>query len=444
MIIKNKKEINTSELRKKSLKIIEEAINSVLPGVLIDKHLTYDPERKLLFIDRDKYDLSCGRVFVIGGGKAAGMMAEKIESLLGNDIKEGLVNCKSGEYKTKKIKVIKAGHPIPDKEGLKGVKSMLALKDKHSIGKNDLVVCLISGGGSSLMTCPAKELVLEDVQKTNELLISCGADIREINIVRKHLSQIKGGQLAKFFAPARIVSLIISDVVSGDLDSVASGPTVVDQSSFKDALLVLDNYTLKEKVSTNIVNFLEKAVEEKRTTPIKLKNTTNYVIGDNEIALNAAKKKAKELGFNPFIVSSSQEGETSRTAQLRAREIKQGKYKDYNFLLIGGETNPVLSEKHGNGGRNQHYLAVTLKELMNYDKKWLAASISTDGSDFSSVAAGAIIDNNSVNRVKEENIDIDPYLISYDSNSLFKKIGNSLIKTGNTGTNVGDIVIYII
>jgi glycerate 2-kinase len=386
-----------------------------------------------------------GRVFVIGGGKAAGLMAETLEEIIGGVIQDGIVNCKKGNFKTKRIKIVEAGHPIPNKEGLEGVAKMLNFYNKYSISREDLVLCLISGGGSSLMPQPAEGLSLFDVQKTNKLLINCGAEINEINIVRKHLSKIKGGRLARFFYPARVISLILSDIVNGELSSVASGPTIKDSSTFFDALFVLKKYNLDKKVPSSIINFLEKGDRgEIEETPKSLKKVNNYIIGDNKIALRAAKRRARKLGFNPCIINVKQKGDPSITAKLRAEEIKQGKYRKYDFLIIGGETSPVLPKKHGIGGRNQHYVATSIIELKDYKKEWLVASMSTDGADFSIKTAGAIADNNSAKKIKELNIDVNSYLINYDSNNLFKRIGNCLIKTGNTGTNVGDIILYVI
>jgi len=442
MIIKNKKEINTSRLRGKVLDIIEETINSVLPGSLVEKKVKYDSIKEELVIDNDVYNIAYGRVFVIGGGKAVGKMAEKIENILGEKIEEGVVNCNSRNYKTEKVKVIKAGHPIPNEEGIKGVESMINLTKKYSLTKKDIIICLVSGGGSSLMTYPFEGIKLGELREVNNLLIECGAEIEEINLVRKSLSRIKGGKLNGFFYPARIVSLIISDIVAGGIESVASGPTVFSDYSPLDALAVLEKYNLENKVSANIINFLKGfSGEEKSNKKISVKN---YVIGDNKIALNKAKEKAKELGFDPFIISSNQKGETYKIAKLRAEEIKKGKYKNYNLLLIGGETTPCLPQNHGNGGRNQHYVAVSLKELIDYKKKWLVASFSTDGVDYSLPVAGAVADNFSTEQIKQKRIKIEPYLSKYNTNDLFKIIDGSFVETGNTGTNVGDIMIYVI
>lgn len=226
MIIKNKDALSTTTLRKQALDIIEAGIDRVLPPNIMKSAVRYKAASRILTINGDTYCLSTGRVFVIGGGKALGLMAETLEDIIHpENISAGVVNCKSGYYKTHKTKIIPAGHPIPDKRGIGGVKEMLALRHHYSIDENDLVICLISGGGSALMPYPVEEVSLEDKQTITELLLSSGAEIAEINAVRKHLSKIKGGRLGHFYSPATVVSLILSDVIGNNLAVIASGPT---------------------------------------------------------------------------------------------------------------------------------------------------------------------------------------------------------------------------
>ncbi len=243
MIIKNRNEIETSELRRQALDIAEAAVERVLPSKIMRVSVAYYPVPKSIRITGDSYDLSRGRLFVVGGGKASGLMAETLEAIVGSEnIEAGIVNCKSGGYQTKKIKVIEAGHPIPDERGRRGVTEMLGLKERYRIGENDLVLCLISGGGSALLPCPIPGISLGDEQKITSLLLECGAEISEINAIRKHISRVKGGRLGMYFSPARVVSLILSDVVGNNLDVIASGPTYPDSSTFEDAYRVLGKY----------------------------------------------------------------------------------------------------------------------------------------------------------------------------------------------------------
>ncbi len=444
MLIKNRKEIATTDLRKKALDIIEEGIKRVLPLSLIKSTVKYNPSLKILNICNIRYDLSQGRIFVIGGGKASGSMAEALERIIGpENITDGVVNCVDNNYKTTKIKIIKAGHPIPDKRGIKGVKEMLGLKEKYSINKNDLIIGLISGGGSALMSYPVEGITLKDKQELTKLLLTVGAEIGEINILRKHLSKIKGGKLGSFFSPTPVVSLIISDVVGNRLDFIASGPTVSNSSTFSDAYNILEKYNLVNKAPKRIVDFLKKKRNLKER-PKRLDNCKNLIIGDNKMALKAMAEKAKAMGFNPCIITSTQTGDPNLVSYKRAREIIKGKYGNCNVILIGGETTPKLPKNYGKGGRNQHYAAVSLLSMERYPGRWTLVAFSTDGSDFLPNVAGAIVDNNSLISARKKGIDIQAYVNKYDSNTLLKKIGNSLIITGPTGTNVCDIILYIL
>ena len=444
MIIKNKFELSITELRKQALDIIEAGIARVLPPALLKSAVRYDSAHRILTVKDDTYDLSKGRIFVIGGGKASGLMAETLEDIIAPDnIEAGVVTCKSGDYKTSKIKIIQAGHPVPDQRGLQGVKQMLALRERYSINENDLVICLISGGGSALMPCPVDGVNLKDKQTITELLLGCGAEIQAINAVRKHLSKTKGGGLGNFYSPATVVSLILSDVIGNNLDVIASGLTCPDSTTFSDAYEVLERYDLLSEVPEGAIDFLRKGCHgEVEETPKTLANCHNYIIGDNTLALEAMAEKASEMGFTPYIVTAEQKGDTTVMAQLRAKEILSAKYAGYDVVLIGGETTPKLPGAAGKGGRNQHYAAVSMLAMAGYAGEWVVASIGTDGSDFLPDVAGAMVDNNSLDSARARGIDVKSYLSRYDSNTLLKRIGDSLIVTGNTGTNVGDVILY--
>lgn len=446
MIIKNKDTLATTKLRKQALDIIEAGITRVLPPNIMKSAVRYDTAGRILTINGDTYRLSTGRVFVIGGGKASGLMAETLENIIHpENISAGVVNCKSGYYKTSKIKIIPAGHPLPDRRGIEGVKKILALREHYSINENDLVICLISGGGSALMPYPVDEVSLRDKQIITELLLSSGAEIDEINAVRKHLSQIKGGWLGHFYSPATVVSLILSDVIGNNLAAIASGPTFPDPTTFSDAYNVLKRYDLLAKAPKSVTDFLRKGCQgEVAETPKTLNNCHNYIIGDNRLALEAMLQKANGMGLTPYIVTAEQKGDTTAVAHSRAREILNLRYAGYDAILIGGETTPKLPVTAGRGGRNQHYAAVSMLAMKQYAGQWVVASVGTDGSDFLPDVAGAIVDNNSLDIAKAKGIDVQSYLERYDSNTLLDKIGGSLVITGDTGTNVGDVVIYLL
>ncbi|MFC1920576.1 glycerate kinase [Chloroflexota bacterium] len=444
MGIKNRGELITSPLREQVLNIIEAGIKRVLPPVIMESAVDYNPDRRLLTLNDFSFPLDNGRLFVIGGGKASGRMAETLEKIVPPEfITAGIVNCKGGDFKTGRIEMVKAGHPVPDEAGLDGVKRMLALKKEYSVNGNDLVLCLISGGGSALMPCPVEGVSLEDKQIVTELLLSSGADINEINSVRKHLSGTKGGRLGQYFAPATVVSLILSDVIGNNLDVIASGPTCPDPSTFADACGVLEKYDLLTKVPESVSAYLVKGCSgEVPETPKILGNCRNFIIGDNRMALEEMEKEAVRMGFVPYIITAEQKGATAIVARLRAGEILGGEYDKYDLLLIGGETTPKLPGNPGKGGRNQHYAAVSMIELKDYPGEWVLASVGTDGSDYLPDVAGAIVDNNTLAIANEKGIDVESYLIRYDSNTLLKAISGSLVITGNTGTNVGDVIVY--
>jgi len=450
MLIKNYKQLATTKTRRQLLKIIEAGIKAVLPSQIMPTVLSYNKRKKILQIKltlpngkhiNELYKIK-GRIFVVGGGKATGLMAESLEKIIPvKDITAGIVNCVNNKYKTNKIKVVKANHPTPDMNGVKGVKQMLALQEKYNINTNDLVLCLISGGGSSLLPLPAQNITLKDIQKITKLLLICGAEIHEINCVRKHLSKVKGGQLAKFFAPAKILSLIISDVVGNDLDTIASGITAPDKTTWQDVYYILKKYKLLSQVPKNIIKLvLAGKIPE---TPKKLINCDNYIIANNLIALKAAAKQAKKLKLSASIITDKQIGDTQKVATNIAKKIISNKYKN-QVIILGGETTPTLPQKHGMGGRNQHFTATTILTLKNLKKNYTMASIGTDGIDYIPQAAGAIIDQQTLNKIQDKKINIEKYINNFDSYNLFRKLNNSLIKMDNTGTNVGDVIVYII
>lgn len=446
MIIKNRTELTTTELRKRALDIIEASIERVLPQNIMKNALNYNTASRILTINNATYNLSRGRIFIIGGGKASGMMAETLEGIIPPEhITTGIVNCKGGDYKTGKIKVLTAGHPIPDYRGVEGVKKMLSFRDDYSISKDDKTICLISGGGSALMPYPAAGVKLKDKQRITELLLASGAEISEINTVRKHLSGVKGGQLGLHYSPSTIISLILSDVISNDLSVIASGPTYPDKTTFSDAFNVLKKYNLLAAAPTGVMNHLEKGCRgEVAETAKVLDNCHNFIIGDNRLALEAMLTKSQEAGFTPRLVTAGQKGDTTAVAMKRANEILNSEYSGYDALLIGGETTPGLPTPAGKGGRNQHYAAVSILAMERYPRQWLVTSISSDGSDFLPDVAGAIVDSNSLTRAKTSGLNIKTYLDRYDSNTLLSQIGNSLVITGDTGTNVGDLILYLL
>jgi glycerate 2-kinase len=446
LLIKNYAELAVTPLRAHALGIVAAGIERVLPTRIMQSALTCDAARQTLSVNGQAYAHPGGRLFVIGGGKAAGLMAEALEDIVGAfHISGGIVNCKDGGYSTRVIEVVKAGHPVPDEAGLQGTRRMLALKERFQIDARDLVVCLLSGGGSALLTSPVSGVSLADKQVVTRLLLASGAPIGEVNIVREHLSLVKGGGLGLHFAPARVVSLILSDVIGNRLEVIASSPTYPDDSTFADAVALLHRYELWGRLPAAVADYLSRGECGKvPETPAELLNCQSHIIGDNKLALRAMAAKASEYGYKPLIVTDSQEGDAGELARQRAREILAGEYSDYDAIIIGGEATMKLPPEPGKGGRNQHYAAATLSTMAGYPGEWTVAAVGTDGTDFLPDVAGAIVDRATLDMVRDKGIGIDDYIRRCDSYNLFRQSGASLIETGGTGTNVCDVMVYLL
>ena len=443
-MIKNKKDLSTTPLRRDVIAILEAGLAAVDPAELMSQ-VKYRQDFNSVEIHEKTYYLFKGRIFVVGGGKAAGPMAEGLEAVLGaENITAGIVNAPRDDYNTKIIEINKAGHPLPDKKGIRGVETMLELKEKYDLTEKDLVVCLFSGGGSAMLPAPVSGISLDDLQETTEVLLKSGASIQEINSVRKHLSRIKGGQLARHFAPAQVAAIIVSDVGDCDTSVIASGPAAPDRTTFQDAWLVLEKYHLRERLPASVIRYLEQGLRgQAPETPKELSQADNYVIGTPAGALEAMSLKARQLGFKPIIVTTDLRGSSDAAAQAVAGRIKEREFLNYDCLLFGGETTPTLPSGHGKGGRNMHYAAATMLALESLERKWSMASLASDGRDYVPGVGGALVDDNSINQAAGLKLDTEKYLKNYDSYELLDKLENSLIRAVDTGTNVCDVMVYL-
>lgn len=390
------------------------------------------------------------KILVVGAGKASALMAQATEEVLGDEIDSGAVVSKTGyQAPLKKIKLYFGGHPYPDENGVKGTQTII--ETVSEAGENDLVISLFSGGGSSLLVSPFDGISLEDKKRMTRLLLECGANIDEINTIRKHISKVKGGRLAKLAYPAQIVSLILSDVIGDRLDSIASGPTAPDPTTFKDCLEILFKYKLMDKIPKSIKVFLENNQNKKDCETLKpgdlvFEKVKNIIVGSNLSALKEAQRKAKELDFNTLMLSSTISGDTRKAALEHAelaRRIKVEKkiVPPPACVISGGETTVEVKGK-GLGGRNQEFVLVSAIEIDGL-KNVVIASLNTDGTDGPTDAAGAICDGFTVSRAKKKNLDPKEYLEQNDSYHFFEKLGD-LIKTGPTNTNVMDIHIILV
>lgn len=446
MLIKNYQEIATTKMRQMALDIITAGIETINPKNLMYKEVGYSKTFNSVVVQNHSYDLIRDRIFVVGGGKAAGLMAEALEGIIGpENVTAGIVTVKTGSYETKKIKVVKAGHPLPDEKGVAAVEDMFKLKEKYNINEKDLVICLLSGGGSALMPAPVADVSLKDKRAVTDLLIKLGASITEINTIRKHLSLVKGGRLAEWFTPTKVVAIIISDVIGNDFGTIASGPTTADPTTFNDVYDILNKYNLLDKIPRSVLAYLVKGRDsEVADTPKNLTNADNYLLGDNSLALEAMATKVRELGLKPLIASAHLGGDPAIAAREAANIVVSREYEGIQAFLFGGETTPKVPSEHGEGGRNLHFAAASLLAMKDFPKNWVMISFDSDGEDFVTSAAGAIIDQGSFTQANNLGLDVGKYLEAFDTYNLFKKLGNSLIITGPTGTNVADLVLFLL
>lgn len=449
-LINNAKSSLDQKARSLALNALEAALAAVDPRDIIKSKVTF--KGSLLKIDGCSFDLKKFRdVYVVGGGKASGSMAEALEEILGDRITAGMINVPrtDGKYNVRRIKLQQASHPIPDEAGVKGAKHMLSLADEAR--EDDLIICLISGGGSSLMPLPRDGVSLRDKILVTQLLLNSGATINEINAVRKHISNFKGGWLAKKAYPATVINLILSDVVGDPLDSIASGPTVPDSTIFKDAIEVLKRYRLWDEVPESVKKGL--LLGEKGCTPETpkmgdgaFKKVHNIVVGNNRSASLAAYNSLKNADVNTLFLTSCLEGEARHVGTIFAaiaREISSsGKPVAKPAGLIAGGETTVTVVGEGVGGRNQEIaLAAALK--MSRMEGTVVASISTDGVDGPTDAAGALADGGTVARSRKLGLEAKKFLADNDSYTFFSKLGD-LIFTGPTGTNVNDVSVIVV
>ncbi|WKZ70224.1 MAG: DUF4147 domain-containing protein [Melioribacteraceae bacterium] len=432
---------NSSQLRKHIESIYQAAIQSVTPKNLFQSSIKYINE--ILSIQGIDFDLrKYKKIYIIGAGKASTSMAIEIEDLLGNKISQGIVSSNiSADSNTGKIEYIKASHPLPNENSLlAGNKILKLVKDAN---ENDLVIALISGGGSSLLESLPESISLDDYKDFADCLIKSGMDIDKINTLRKAVSNIKGGKLAREIHPATCITLIISDVLGNKLESIASGLTYITRKEKYKPLELLDDYYLTKRIPESILRYLQQNFESNNLEDFYYKNNHHFILGDNLRAIKSAKGIAEQLGYETRIIRTDIIGEAKSVGEYIADFVtKRQKPDSPKCYLFGGETTVRVKGK-GIGGRNQELALSTLIHLKDITNEFCFASIGTDGIDGPTDAAGAIINNFSMKKAIEFGIDPAIYLSENNSYEFFNKL-DSLIKIGPTGTNVMDIQIMLL
>jgi glycerate-2-kinase len=437
------------KLRQLGLSIIKDAIHSVDPFNLIREQIKRHGSMLQLpgkqHLDLDAFN----RIFIIGAGKGTAPMARAMEDLLGDKLDGGAIIVKYDHTdQLKKVKQIEAGHPVPDQNTLNGTAQVLNVIS--NLNKEDCVIVLLTGGGSALLELLPDAISLDDLQHVSRLLLQCGATIHEINCVRKHISRIKGGQLARYIHPATCLTLVLSDVIGDNLSVIASGPTSPDSSTYSDAMDILMRYEIGPKLPQSVLLHLKSGKsgeipETPKSTDPLFETVQNIVIGNNRLALRRAEQYAKKNKFNTLILTSVLEGEAKEIAKVIAAIVRE--IQDTGTpvprpacLLLGGEPTVHITGQ-GKGGRNQELcLAMAIASI---SRPYLFVSCGSDGTDGPTDAAGAIVTESTLQRSISAGLVASDFLRENDSYHFFENL-NDLIKTGPTGTNVMDLILVLV
>ncbi len=438
------------KLRTDAMEILGACLEASDPEEAVKRSLRVDKGR-ILFGEGLSLDLAdFDRIFVVGAGKGSAAMGKAVEEILGDRVNGGIICVKYDHgLPLKRIRIREAGHPVPDAHGEQAAREIVDLL--KSMDRKDLVISCISGGGSALLPAPAAPITLDEKQSLTRDLLAVGANIREINAIRKHISLTKGGNLMAAAYPALVINLMLSDVVGDDPGTIASGPFVADESTFTAALKVLDQYGLIQSCPETIVRRLTEGADQripetpKRSDPI-FERVRSVIVGSNIVSLNAGRKKARELGYRTLILSSSIEGDTTEAALFHgavAAEIRAegNPIPPPACVLSGGETTVIVKGK-GKGGRNQEF-ALSLVKRASRIPRCSFLSAGTDGTDGPTDAAGAIVDSRTLERATAKGLDPEEFLRNNDAYHFFQKL-DDLIITGPTLTNVMDVRLMLL
>ena len=443
----------TRAQRERVLPILSAALEAVDPYSAVRSALACEGDQ--LRIGERSYDLArLERVLVVGAGKAGAPMARAVEDVLGERLSAGAVNVKRGQAEpTKLVRLQEAGHPIPDQDGVEGTRRLVALA--QSAGPNDLVICLISGGGSALLQLPAEGISLGDTQRLTELMLRAGATINELNTVRKHLSLVTGGGLARLAQPAPVAALLLSDVVGNPFDVIGSGPTVPDTSTFADACAILERFDLWDDTNSPLPATVRERLAagrrgERPDTPKPgdrlFESVQNVLVASNQIAARAAVLAAERAGFATLLLSTFVEGEAREVGKVLAALAREVDASAQPLgrpccLVFGGETT-VTVRGQGRGGRNQELALGAALKLAGLDDV-LVVALATDGNDGPTDAAGAVADGTTLARASARGLDAFDALAANDSYTFFQRLGDLLL-SGPTNTNVNDLAFVFL
>jgi len=424
--------------------ILKRAFERVRGDVVVKDNLKLSGDCLVIRGKRVKIE---GDIYILAIGKASVAMAKGAEDILGDRLKGGLVVTKYGfSMPLGRCRVLEAGHPIPDENGLRAARAAYDLV--RGLSDGDILFVLISGGGSALLPAP-DGISLEDKMFVTDLLLKSGATIQEINCVRKHLSFLKGGKLRKAAYPAKVVTMVLSDVIGNDLSSIASGPTFVDSTTFEDAVNVLKRYGLWDRLPSSVRKHLREGIEGRAQETLKpededMNDSVTEIIGDNRYFCGVLCDAAIELGVSPIHFTSFVEGEAREVAKVVAAIVKEHLFSDERkpqLLIFGGETT-VKVQGSGKGGRSQE-LALSLAVSMSGWKGYKVVSLSTDGNDGPTDAAGAVVDDTTLLKAQNRGLNPLSYLDNNDSYNFFNAL-EGLVFTGPTQTNVNDVVVALV
>lgn len=417
------------QMKKKLKSIVDMVVRTLIPE---------ESTRLWIANNMHKFESVDGNLYTIAIGKAAWRMAKATNDVLGERIEYGIVVTKyaHSEGDIPRFEIYEAGHPVSDENTLKATQKVLELTS--NLTENDLVLFLVSGGGSALFEMPMEGIELEEIQFLNEQLLKSGANIVEINTVRKHLSKVKGGRFAQHVYPAKIVSLVLSDVLGDRLDSIASGPAYPDGTTSQQAIDVLRKYNIT--VSEKILNALA------QETPKELSNVETFIIGSVKVACENAEKFASQLGYNTFVLTTTLDCEAKEAGKFLASIAKEIKNSDRPVkkpaaIILGGET-VVKVKGSGKGGRNQE-LALSFALAIEGLENIVLCSFGTDGTDGPTDAAGGIVDGQTAHKIRKAGLSPESFLENNDSYNALKIAGDLLI-TGPTGTNVNDLIVLLV